>query len=124
MFDRILETDQNSDIILKVIHKEPTFSSIYAKIPNSRSENNSILEIVAPRHQLQRKRQKKIHDYSQKSINYLNLVIVNPSPKLTNQEKKSVINSFDSFSQYQCIETNTKIVMTHVFMRWNEGNSN
>ena len=25
LFDRILETDQNSDIILKVIHKEPTF---------------------------------------------------------------------------------------------------
>ena len=23
LFDRILETDQNSDIILKVIHKEP-----------------------------------------------------------------------------------------------------
>ena len=28
LFDRILETDQNSDIILKVIHKEPSFSSI------------------------------------------------------------------------------------------------
>ena len=31
LFDRILETDHNSDIILKVIHKEPTFSSIYVK---------------------------------------------------------------------------------------------
>ena len=28
LFDRILETDQNSDIILKVIHKEPSFSLI------------------------------------------------------------------------------------------------
>ena len=28
LFDRILETDQNSDIILKAIHKEPSFSSI------------------------------------------------------------------------------------------------
>ena len=25
LFDRILETEQNSDIILKVIHKEPSF---------------------------------------------------------------------------------------------------
>ena len=39
-FDRILENDQNSDIILKVIHKEPTFSSIYVKILNSISEKN------------------------------------------------------------------------------------
>ena len=28
LFDRILETDQNSDIIFKVIHKKPSFSSI------------------------------------------------------------------------------------------------
>ena len=36
LFDKILETDHNSDIILKVIHKEPTFSSIYVKQSNSR----------------------------------------------------------------------------------------
>ena len=82
LFDRILETDQNYDIILKVIHKEPTFSSINVKISNSRSEKNSMSEMVTPRHRLQRKRQKKVHDYSQKSINDFNLVILNPSPNL------------------------------------------
>ena len=56
LFDIILETDQNSDIILKVIYKEPTFSSIYAKISNSKSEKTSMSEMVTPRHQLQRKR--------------------------------------------------------------------
>ena len=33
-FDRILETDHNYDITLKVIHKEPSFSSINFKISN------------------------------------------------------------------------------------------
>ena len=37
LFDRILETDQNSYMTLKVIHKEPSFSSINTKISNSRS---------------------------------------------------------------------------------------
>ena len=80
--------------------------------------------MVIPRHQLQRKRQKKVHDYSQKSINDFNLVIVNPSQKLTDQENKTVMNSFDSTSQDQYIETNTKRVLTHVLMRWNEDKSN
>ena len=83
LFDRILETDQNSDIILKVIHKDPSFSSINSKIYDSRSENNSISEMVTPFHRLQRKSQKKVHDYSQKSIDDFKLIIVNPSPKLT-----------------------------------------
>ena len=124
MFDRILETDQNSGIILKVIHKEPIFSSIYVKRSNSRSENNSMSEMVTPPHQLQRKHQKKVNDYSQKSINDFNLVTVNPSPKLTDQEEKNVMNSFASSSQDQCIETNTKIILTHVLMRWKEDKSN
>ena len=47
-FDRILETDQNSDNILKVIHKDPTFSSIYVKQTNSISEKNSMSEMVHP----------------------------------------------------------------------------
>ena len=34
VFDRILETDQKSDIKLKVNHKEPSFSSINVKISN------------------------------------------------------------------------------------------
>ena len=80
--------------------------------------------MVTPRHQIQRKRQKKVHDYSQKPMNDFNLVILNPSPKLTDQEKKSVMNYFDSSSQYQYIETNTKIILTHVLMCWNEDKSN
>ena len=38
LFDRILETDQNCDIILKVIHKEPPFSSIIDNSTNSISK--------------------------------------------------------------------------------------
>ena len=38
LFDRILETDHNSDIILTVIHKEPSFSS-----------KNNIVQIQDPR---------------------------------------------------------------------------
>ena len=43
-----------------------------------------------------------------------------PSPKLTNQEKKPVRNSFDASSQDQYIETNTKRILTHVLRRWDE----
>ena len=64
LIDRILETDQDSDITLKVIHKDPSFSSINVNISDSISNNNSIPEMVTPCHQLQRKRQKKVHDYS------------------------------------------------------------
>ena len=81
-------------------------------------------EMVTPCNQLQRKRRKKIHDYSQKSINDFELVLVTPSPKLTDQEKKRVRNYFDASSQDQCIETNTKRILTHVLMRWKEDKSN
>ena len=47
---------------------------------------------------------------------------MNPSPKLTDK-KKSVMNSFDYFSQDQCIETNTKRTLTHVLSCWNEDKS-
>ena len=42
LFDRILETDQDSDITLKVIHKETSLSSINVQRYNSRSEKNSM----------------------------------------------------------------------------------
>ena len=64
LFDRILETDNNYDIILKMIHKEPPFSSINDNSKDSRSNMRSRPEMVPSRHQLQRKRQKKNHDYS------------------------------------------------------------
>ena len=81
-------------------------------------------EMVTSRHQLQKKHQKKIHNYSQKSINDFILVLVYPSPKLTDLEKKYVMNSFDYSSQDQCIETNTKRILTHILMRWKEDKSN
>ena len=80
--------------------------------------------MVTPRRPFQSKRRKNIHDYSQKSINDLELVLVEPSPKLTDQEKKHVNNSFDASYQYQFIETNTKRIMTHVLMCWDENKSN
>ena len=46
------------------------------------------------------------------------------SPKLTDQEKKHVKNSFDDSFQYHCIETNTKRILTHVLMRWKEDKAN
>ena len=81
-------------------------------------------EMVTTRHQLQRKQHKKIHDYSQKSINDFELVLVKTSPKLTDQEKEHVRNYFDASSQDQCIVTNTKRILTHVLMRWDENKSN
>ena len=45
---------------------------------------------------------------------------MNPSPKSTDQEKKNVMNSFDSSSQDQCIETDTKRILTYILMSWNE----
>ena len=124
MFDRILETDQDSDITLKGIHNDISLSSINVKKYNSRSEKYSMSEMVTPCHQLQRKQQKKLHDYYQKSINDFILVLVNPSPKLTDLEKKHVMTYFDSSSQDQCIETNTKRILTRVLLRWKEDKYN
>ena len=60
-------------------------------------------EMVTPRHHIQRKRQKKVHDYSQKSIDDFKLIFLNPSPKLTDQENISFMNYFDYSYQDQCI---------------------
>ena len=49
---------------------------------------------------------------------------MNPYPKLSDLEKKHVMNSFDSYSQDKCIETNTKRIMTHVLIRKKEDKSN
>ena len=80
-------------------------------------------EMFPPPHQLQSKRQKNVHDYSQKSIDNFKLIIVNPSPKLTDQEKRSIATSFGYYSQYQCINTNTKIIVNRVLKGWNENKS-
>ena len=59
-FDRILETEQDSDIKLNVIHRDTSLPSINVKRSNPRSEKYSMSEMVTPRHQLQRKRQKNL----------------------------------------------------------------
>ena len=65
----------------------------------------------------------KVHGYSQKLVGNFKLIVVNPSPKLTDQEKHIIATSFGSSYQYQCIKTNTKIIMTGVLKRWNEKKS-
>ena len=81
-------------------------------------------EMVTTCHQIQRKRRKKMNDYSQKSIDDFELVLVTPSPKVTSQEKKYVRNYFDNSSQDQCIDTNSKRILTHVLRSWDEIKSN
>ena len=48
---------------------------------------------------------------------------MNPSPKLTDKEKRIVATSFGYSSQDQGIETNTNIIMNHVLKHWNEKKS-
>ena len=47
-----------------------------------------------------------------------------PSPKVTDQEKKSVRGFFDVSSQDQSIENNPKRILTHVLTCWKEDKSN
>ena len=96
LFDRILETEQDSDITLNVIQRETSLPSINVKISNQRSDKYSMSEMVTPHHQIQRKILKKKNDYSQKSIDDFELVLVTPYPKVTDQEKKCVRNYFDA----------------------------
>ena len=100
LFDIILATDQDSDISLNLIHRETSLPSINVKISSQRSEKSSLTEIVTPRHHIQRKRRKKMHDYSQKSIDDFELVLVTPFPKVTDQEKKSVRHESEFFLRY------------------------
>ena len=93
-FDRILATEQDSDIKLNLIHRETSLPSINVKRSSQRSEKCSMSEMVTPRHQIQSKRCKKRNDYSQKPIDDFELVLVTPSPKVTDQENKCVRNFF------------------------------
>ena len=61
-----------------------------------------------------------MNDYSQKSIDDFELVLVTPSPKATDQETKCIRNSFDVSSQDQCIKTTSKRILTHVLRRWDD----
>ena len=75
-------------------------------------------EMVTPHHQIKRERRKKMHYYSHKSIDDFELVLVTPFPKVTDQEKKSVRNCFDSSSQDQSIENTSKRILTNVLRHW------
>ena len=79
--------------------------------------------MVQPRHHLQKKRHKKVDDYYQKSIDNFKLIIVNPSPKWTDEENRSIATSFGSSYQDPCIETNKKRIMIIVSKSWNENKS-
>ena len=48
---------------------------------------------------------------------------MNPSPKVTDQQKRIIKTSFGFSSQDQCIETNKKRILTHFLNRWNENKS-
>ena len=65
----------------------------------------------------------KVHDYSHKSINDFKLIIVNQLPTLTDQENRSIVTSFGSYSQDQSIENNTNRIMNHLLNRWNGNKS-
>ena len=58
-FDRILATEQDSDITLNLIHRETSIPSINVKRSSQIPEKCSMSEMVTPRHQIQRKRRKK-----------------------------------------------------------------
>ena len=51
------------------------------------------------------------------------LIVVNPSPKLTDREKFSIATSFGYSSQDQGIENNTKRILPNILKRWNKNNS-
>ena len=116
LFHRILATELDSDITLNLIHRETSLPSINVKRSSQRSDKCSMSEMVTPRHQIQRKRRKKMNDYSQKSIDDFELVLVTPSPKVTDQEKKCVGNSFDVLSKDQSIGNTPKRILTHALV--------
>ena len=59
-FDRILATEQISDITLHMIHRETSLPSINVKRSIQRSEKCSMSEMVTPHHHIQSKRCKKL----------------------------------------------------------------
>ena len=61
-----------------------------------------------------------MNDYSQKSIDDFELVLVTPSPKVTDQENKCVRNSFDVSSQDRYIENTSKRILTRVLRCWDD----
>ena len=123
MFNRILKSEQNPDIVLKMINKEASFSSINNHSTNSISNLRSRSYLVSPSHQIQRKIQKKVHDYFHKSIDNFKLIVVNLSPKLTDQVRRSIEISFWCAYEDKGIETNVQKILTRVINHCNENKS-
>ena len=95
------------------------FSSINDNSTNSRFDLRNRSDIISRRHQIHRKRQKKVQDCSQKSIDGFKLIVLNTPPKLTGKEKLSIFTAFFPSSKYKGIETIAKIIMTCVLKRCN-----
>ena len=83
MFDQILEKDYNNDVELKIIPKDVLFPPINNISTYQISKLRKWYEIVPPHHTIQRKIQKTVNDYSNKSIDDSKLIVVYPSPELT-----------------------------------------
>ena len=90
--------EQNIDIVLKFISTDLLLSSINYSSADSRSNLRKRSEFFSQHNQLQRKRKKTVNVYSNKSIEGFKLIVVYPLPKLTDQEKRIITNSFLSIS--------------------------
>ena len=77
-------------------------------------------ETVSPCNQLHRKWKKTVNDYSKKSISDFKLIVVYPSPKLTNQENKIIATSLMDYCQEQIIENNSKRIVSYLLKCWSK----
>ena len=64
-----------------------------------------------------RKRQKTVNDYSKKYIDDFYLIVVDPSPKLTDKKNQTIVGSFGSYYHDQIIEINSRRIMTNNLRR-------
>ena len=94
LFDRTLAMDHNNDIAFKIVLKDVLFSSVNESSVDSISKLKRWFETGLHHHQIQRKRQKTVIYYSKKSIDDIKFIVVYPSPKLTDPEKKTITDSY------------------------------
>ena len=103
LFDQTLSTDQNNNVTLNIIPKDILFPSINDISIDSIIKLRKRCEMFSSRHILQRKLQKTVNDYSNKSIDDFKLIVVYPLTKLTGLEKQIIATSFGYSSQDQII---------------------
>ena len=63
------------------------------------------------------------NEYPRKYIDDFKLIVIYPSTKITDLEKKIIATYFMPFSQEQSIENNSKIILTHLLKHWNKNKS-